>query len=246
MAEIFGRRTASAQRQGRLDAHRRPRGQGMLGANGIVGGGPPLICGVGLSAKMRGTDQVGVSFIGDGGSNQGTFLESLNLAAVWNAAVRSSSSRTTATPRRPSSHLPPGRRRRRQARRRLRHARRDRRRLRLLRRLRGRRRGDRARPRGRRADAARVQGHPLLRALRGRRADLPRRERGRGRPRANRDLPDAVPRSASPPRAWSTPRSCDAIDDEVARSIDEAVARGARPARSPTEADLLTDVYVSY
>src|SRR5215218_1603894 len=46
-------------------------------------GGPPMICGVGLSAKIRGTDQVGVSFTGDGGSNQGTFLESLNLAAVW-------------------------------------------------------------------------------------------------------------------------------------------------------------------
>jgi pyruvate dehydrogenase E1 component alpha subunit len=58
---------------------------GMLGANGIVGGGPPLVCGVGLSAKIRGTDQVGVSFTGDGGSNQGTFLESLNLASVWDA-----------------------------------------------------------------------------------------------------------------------------------------------------------------
>jgi len=57
--------------------------KGMLGANGIVGGGPPLICGVGLSAKVRGTTQVGVCFTGDGGSNQGTFLESLNLAAVW-------------------------------------------------------------------------------------------------------------------------------------------------------------------
>src|SRR5919197_335265 len=56
---------------------------GMLGANGIVGGGPPLVCGVGLSAKVRGTKQVGVSFTGDGGSNQGTFLESLNLAGVW-------------------------------------------------------------------------------------------------------------------------------------------------------------------
>jgi pyruvate dehydrogenase E1 component alpha subunit len=57
--------------------------KGMLGANGIVGGGPPMNCGVGLSAKVRGTDQVGVSFTGDGGANQGTFLESLNLAAVW-------------------------------------------------------------------------------------------------------------------------------------------------------------------
>jgi pyruvate dehydrogenase E1 component alpha subunit len=58
--------------------------KGMLGANGIVGGGPPLVCGVGLSAKTRGTEQVGVSFTGDGGSNQGTTLESLNLAAAWN------------------------------------------------------------------------------------------------------------------------------------------------------------------
>jgi pyruvate dehydrogenase E1 component alpha subunit len=57
--------------------------RGMLGANGIVGGGPPLICGVGLSAKTRGTRQVGVAFVGDGGSNQGTFLESLNLSSIW-------------------------------------------------------------------------------------------------------------------------------------------------------------------
>src|SRR3954464_13356761 len=57
----------------------------MLGATGMGGGPPPLVCGVGLSAKVRGTDQVGVSFTGDGGSNQGTFLESLNLASVWDA-----------------------------------------------------------------------------------------------------------------------------------------------------------------
>jgi acetoin:2,6-dichlorophenolindophenol oxidoreductase subunit alpha len=55
----------------------------MLGANGIVGGGPPLVCGVGLTTRVKQTDQVAVSFTGDGGSNQGTFLESLNLAACW-------------------------------------------------------------------------------------------------------------------------------------------------------------------
>jgi pyruvate dehydrogenase E1 component alpha subunit len=42
-----------------------------------------MVCGVGLSAKIRGTKQVGIAFVGDGGSNQGTFLESLNLASVW-------------------------------------------------------------------------------------------------------------------------------------------------------------------
>ena len=58
---------------------------GMLGANGVVGGGIPLVCGVGLSAKIRGTDQVGVAFMGDGATNEGTFAETLNLAAVWDA-----------------------------------------------------------------------------------------------------------------------------------------------------------------
>jgi pyruvate dehydrogenase E1 component alpha subunit len=57
--------------------------KGMLGANGIVGGGPPLICGTALAAKMAGRGGVGVAFFGDGASNQGTTLEALNLAAVW-------------------------------------------------------------------------------------------------------------------------------------------------------------------
>jgi acetoin:2,6-dichlorophenolindophenol oxidoreductase subunit alpha len=61
--------------------------KGMLGANGIVGGGPPLVCGVGLSAKVRGTDQVAVSFTGDGGANQGTVFESMNMASVWDLPV---------------------------------------------------------------------------------------------------------------------------------------------------------------
>jgi pyruvate dehydrogenase E1 component alpha subunit len=56
----------------------------MLGANGIVGGGPPLICGTALAAKIKGDGGVGVAFFGDGASNQGTTLESMNLASVWN------------------------------------------------------------------------------------------------------------------------------------------------------------------
>lgn len=58
--------------------------KGMMGANGIVGGGPPLICGAGLAAKQLGTGGVAIAFVGDGGSNQGTTFESLNLASVWN------------------------------------------------------------------------------------------------------------------------------------------------------------------
>ena len=58
--------------------------KGMMGANGILGAGAPLVCGAALAAKFRAKGEVAISFVGDGASNQGTFLESLNLAAVWN------------------------------------------------------------------------------------------------------------------------------------------------------------------
>ena len=83
MFEIYGKAEGICHGKGG-SMHIADLDKGMLGANGIVGGGPPLVCGVGLSAKVRGTKQVAVSFTGDGGSNQGTTLESLNLAAVWN------------------------------------------------------------------------------------------------------------------------------------------------------------------
>jgi len=60
---------------------------GILGANGIVGGGIPIATGAGLSAKMRGTKQVAVAFFGDGGSNQGTFHEAINLASAFDLPV---------------------------------------------------------------------------------------------------------------------------------------------------------------
>jgi pyruvate dehydrogenase E1 component alpha subunit len=83
MAEIYGRRTGSCHGKGG-SMHIADLSKGMLGANGIVGGGPPLICGTALAAKIKGTGGVGVAFFGDGGSNQGTTLESMNLACVWN------------------------------------------------------------------------------------------------------------------------------------------------------------------
>jgi len=55
-----------------------------MGANGIVGGGPPLICGAALTAKTLKTGGVAVAFVGDGASNQGTTMESYNLAKAWN------------------------------------------------------------------------------------------------------------------------------------------------------------------
>jgi acetoin:2,6-dichlorophenolindophenol oxidoreductase subunit alpha len=86
MAEIYGKRDGICHGKGG-SMHIADLSKGMLGANGIVGGGPPLVCGVGLTAKVTGSDQVAVSFTGDGGSNQGTFLESLNLAAAWHLPV---------------------------------------------------------------------------------------------------------------------------------------------------------------
>jgi acetoin:2,6-dichlorophenolindophenol oxidoreductase subunit alpha len=86
MAEIYGKRAGICHGKGG-SMHIADLSKGMLGANGIVGGGPPLVCGVGLTAKVRGSDQVAVAFTGDGGSNQGTFLESLNLAGAWHLPV---------------------------------------------------------------------------------------------------------------------------------------------------------------
>ena len=83
MAEIYGRRTGSCRGKGG-SMHIADLSKGMLGANGIVGGGPPLICGTALAAKIKGTGGVSVAFFGDGASNQGTTLESMNLASVWN------------------------------------------------------------------------------------------------------------------------------------------------------------------
>ncbi|MFJ9784187.1 thiamine pyrophosphate-dependent dehydrogenase E1 component subunit alpha [Amycolatopsis sp. NPDC101161] len=82
MAEIYGRKTGACHGKGG-SMHIADLSKGMLGANGIVGGGPPLICGTALAAKQQNTGGVGVAFFGDGASNQGTTLEALNLASVW-------------------------------------------------------------------------------------------------------------------------------------------------------------------
>lgn len=83
MAEIYGRATGVCRGKGG-SMHIADMDMGMMGANGIVGAGSPLICGAALAAKVLGKRNVGVAFVGDGGSNQGTTLESLNLAVIWN------------------------------------------------------------------------------------------------------------------------------------------------------------------
>jgi 2-oxoisovalerate dehydrogenase E1 component len=60
---------------------------GLLGTNGLVGGGIPAAVGLAISAKTRGTDQVAVSFFGDGATSHGAFHESLNFAGIQNAPI---------------------------------------------------------------------------------------------------------------------------------------------------------------
>ena len=86
MAEIYGKQTGCGHGRGG-SMHIADLSKGMMGANGILGAGAPLICGAGLAAKFRGDGGVGVSFFGDGAANQGMVLESMNLAAVWNLPV---------------------------------------------------------------------------------------------------------------------------------------------------------------
>ena len=83
MAEIYGKISGSCAGKGG-SMHIADLSKGMMGANGILGAGAPLVCGAALAAQKLGHDGVGISFFGDGASNQGTVLESMNLAAVWN------------------------------------------------------------------------------------------------------------------------------------------------------------------
>lgn len=83
MKEIYGKKGGSCHGKGG-SMHIADLDRGMMGANGILGAGAPLVCGAALAAKFRKKGEVAISFVGDGASNQGTFLESLNLAAVWN------------------------------------------------------------------------------------------------------------------------------------------------------------------
>lgn len=86
MAEIFGKQSGLCHGKGG-SMHIADLSVGMLGANGIVGGAPPLATGAALAAKYLGNGGVAVSFTGDGGSNQGTTFEAMNMAVVLNLPV---------------------------------------------------------------------------------------------------------------------------------------------------------------
>jgi len=86
MAELYGRATGACKGKGG-SMHIADVDKGMLGANGIVGAGAPLAAGAALTAKHNRRGQVAVCFFGDGASNQGTFHEAANLAAIWHLPV---------------------------------------------------------------------------------------------------------------------------------------------------------------
>jgi len=86
MAELFAKKTGYCLGKGG-SMHIANIDIGILGAAGIVGSGIPIATGAGLSAQMRGTDQVTICFFGDGASNTGRFHEGINMASVWHLPV---------------------------------------------------------------------------------------------------------------------------------------------------------------
>jgi pyruvate dehydrogenase E1 component alpha subunit len=86
MAELFGREEGVSHGRGgsmhMFDGERR-----FMGGYGIVGGNLPLAAGMALSSDYRGTEDVTLCVFGDGAANQGTFGETLNLAALWRLPV---------------------------------------------------------------------------------------------------------------------------------------------------------------
>ena len=86
MAELYGKKTGYCKGKGG-SMHIADVELGILGANGIVGGGPPLAAGAALAAQYQGTDKVAACFFGDGASNQGTTHEAMNIATCWKLPV---------------------------------------------------------------------------------------------------------------------------------------------------------------
>jgi pyruvate dehydrogenase E1 component alpha subunit len=86
LAELCGRVTGYCRGKGG-SMHAADLSLGILGANGIVGGGLGIATGAALSANIRNSGQVSACFFGDGAANQGLLMEVLNMAALWNLPV---------------------------------------------------------------------------------------------------------------------------------------------------------------
>jgi len=86
MAELCGRETGYCHGKGG-SMHITDTDLGILGANGIVGGGFNIACGAGITAQMKKNGAVSVCFFGDGATGQGSFHEAMNIASVWKLPV---------------------------------------------------------------------------------------------------------------------------------------------------------------
>lgn len=86
MAELYGKRDGCCGGRGGT-MHLYDRQIGLFGTNGIVAAGISHAVGAGISARTRGTDDIGVAFFGDGATNHGGFHESLNFAGIQKAPV---------------------------------------------------------------------------------------------------------------------------------------------------------------
>ena len=86
MAELFGRVDGYCRGKGG-SMHIADFAVGMLGANGIVGGGLPIACGAALAGQLDGRGAVTVCFFGDGAAAEGEFHESLNIASLWRLPI---------------------------------------------------------------------------------------------------------------------------------------------------------------
>jgi TPP-dependent pyruvate/acetoin dehydrogenase alpha subunit len=86
MAELFGRVDGYCKGRGG-SMHIADFAVGMLGANGIVGGGLPIATGAALAAQLEGKGNVAVCFFGDGAVAEGEFHEALNISSVWKLPV---------------------------------------------------------------------------------------------------------------------------------------------------------------
>lgn len=86
MAEIFGKETGLGKGKGG-SMHIADLDKGILGANGMVGGGFGIAVGAAMRNKYKKNDNVVICFFGDGAANEGLFHESLNMASIWNLPI---------------------------------------------------------------------------------------------------------------------------------------------------------------
>jgi len=82
LAEILGKATGVCKGRGG-SMHLADSKVGSIGESAIIGGGIPIAAGAALSAQVRGTDQVALSFFGDGAANAGVLAETMNMASIW-------------------------------------------------------------------------------------------------------------------------------------------------------------------